>query len=188
MCQWWYIIQRARLSPFRHNNFWTVKFMFMKVDLGIVRLSSYAMHKNRLQSRLTAKFGISFLTKKQLLSIIDLARKDTFHAIMFQTVSVRCIFVWFESTKIAMRHNTAVKRQNHTPKNPLSFHSVSMCDYNIEGLQYNFRLTLDVHILFLAKLVDDANCVIWIKNEPTLLNSFVCKSHKFWFYVNKYDA
>ncbi|GBN54167.1 hypothetical protein AVEN_67168-1 [Araneus ventricosus] len=52
---------------------------------------------------------------------------------MLKIEGVKCIFVWFATPKIVTRHNAEEKRKRRTPEHPLSWHSVSMRDYNTKG-------------------------------------------------------
>ncbi|GBM19225.1 hypothetical protein AVEN_142477-1 [Araneus ventricosus] len=47
----------------------------------------------------------------QLLSIIDLVREDTFRTVMLKIEGVKCIFAWFATPKIVMRHKAEEKRK-----------------------------------------------------------------------------
>ncbi|GBO43071.1 hypothetical protein AVEN_48071-1 [Araneus ventricosus] len=52
---------------------------------------------------------------------------------MLKIEGVKCTFVWFATPKIVTRHNAEEKRKRHTPEHPLSWHSVSVSDYNTRG-------------------------------------------------------
>ncbi|GBN58089.1 hypothetical protein AVEN_162898-1 [Araneus ventricosus] len=92
-----------------------------------------------------------------MFSIIDLVREDTFHTVMVKIKGVKCIFVWFATPKIVKRHNAEEKRKRHTPEHPLSWHSVSVRDYNTRGLQssvqQDIRDTFQHQVRWLHRMV-----------------------------------
>ncbi|GBO26989.1 hypothetical protein AVEN_153886-1 [Araneus ventricosus] len=85
---------------------------------------------------------------------------------MLKIEGVKCIFVWFATPKIVTRHNAEEKRKRHTPEHPLSWHSVSVRDYNTRGprssVQHYIRDT------FLQRVIGYGGCVEWPPRSPDL--------------------
>ncbi|GBL87302.1 hypothetical protein AVEN_270558-1 [Araneus ventricosus] len=121
-----------------------------------------ATQENRLQRHLASKFGSSVLNSKtvrytgkksitKLFVIIYVVREDTLSTVMLKTEAVKYIFVWFATPKNVTRHNAEEKRKRHTPKHPLSWHSVSLRDYNTRGprssVQQYIRDTLQQQVI-----------------------------------------
>ncbi|GBL94159.1 hypothetical protein AVEN_163490-1 [Araneus ventricosus] len=109
-------------------------------------------------------YGKKSITKP--FSIIDLVIEDTFRTVMLKVEGVKCIFVWFATPKIVTRYNAEEKRKRHTPEHPLSWHSVSVSDYNTRGprssVQQNIRDT------FQHKVIGYGGCVEWPPHSPDL--------------------
>ncbi|GBL76778.1 hypothetical protein AVEN_53448-1 [Araneus ventricosus] len=85
---------------------------------------------------------------------------------MLKIEGVKCRFVWFATPKIVTRHNAEEKRKRHTPEHPLSWHSVSVRDYNTRGP----RSSVQQYIwdTFQQQVIGYGGCVEWPPRSPDL--------------------
>ncbi|GBM69169.1 hypothetical protein AVEN_91753-1 [Araneus ventricosus] len=97
----------------------------------------------------------------RLFSIIDLVREDAFRTVMLKIEGVKCIFVWFTTPKIVTRHIEEEKRKRHTPEHPLSWHSVSVRDYNTRRYRSSVQQ-------FQQQVIGYGSCVEWPPCSPNL--------------------
>ncbi|GBN05042.1 hypothetical protein AVEN_123636-1 [Araneus ventricosus] len=127
--------------------------------------------------RYAGKFGVSVLisnavrytgkkSSTKLFSIIDLVREDTFRTVMLKTEGVKCVFVRLATPKIATRHNAEEKRKRHTPEDPLSWHSVSVREYNTRGSRSSVQQC--IRDTFQQQVIGYGGCVEWPPRSPDL--------------------
>ncbi|GBO02307.1 hypothetical protein AVEN_163731-1 [Araneus ventricosus] len=78
---------------------------------------------------------------------------------MLKIEGVKCKFVWFATPKIVTRHNAEEKRKRHTPVLPLSWHSVSVRDYNTKGPRSSVQQY--IRDTFQQQVIGYGGCVEW---------------------------
>ncbi|GBM64837.1 hypothetical protein AVEN_197055-1 [Araneus ventricosus] len=76
------------------------------------------------------------------------------------------MFVWFATPKIVTRHNAEEKRKRHTPEHPLSWHSVSVRDYNTRGPRSSIQQY--IRDTFQQQVIGYGGCVEWPSRSPDL--------------------
>ncbi|GBO21611.1 hypothetical protein AVEN_208449-1 [Araneus ventricosus] len=85
---------------------------------------------------------------------------------MLKIEGVKCIFVWLAAPKIVTRHNAEEKRKRHTPEHPLSWHSVSVRDYNTRGPRSSVQQY--IRDTFQQQVIGYGSCVEWPPRSPDL--------------------
>ncbi|GBM17747.1 hypothetical protein AVEN_99635-1 [Araneus ventricosus] len=85
---------------------------------------------------------------------------------MLKIEGVKCIFVWFATPKIVTRQNAEEKRKRYTPEDPLSWHSVSLRDYNTRGPRSSVQQY--IRDTFHQQVIEYGGCVECSSRSPDL--------------------
>ncbi|GBM53233.1 hypothetical protein AVEN_14249-1 [Araneus ventricosus] len=85
---------------------------------------------------------------------------------MLKIRGINCIFVWFATPKIVTQHNAEEKRKSNTPEHPLSWHSVSVRDYNSRGPRSSVQQY--IRDTFQQQVIGYGGCVEWPPGSPDL--------------------